>query len=83
VGEPEVLPHLQPARAPGDGLVELRAQRTGRVVGGQRGPVEVAEGDEPAGVGAVVAREVGVELVAPAPVEVDDGRDVVRVEHRH
>ena len=35
-------------------------------------PVEPAEGREPAGVGAVVAIEVRLELVAPSAVEVDD-----------
>ena len=49
------------------------------IAGGGKPPVELAEGEEAAGVGAVVALEVRLELGVPAAVEVDRRLDPVVV----
>ncbi len=81
--EAEVLPDLEAARAgvarspqalDEDIGVEARAA--------DRAQVDVAERDEAAGVRAVVAIEVALELVAPEAVEVDDRLDADLVERR-
>ncbi len=74
----EVLPHLQAVGAPVDGLRELPGQVLEAVLRAGR-PVDVAERGEAAGMGAVVAVEVLVQLGAPPPVEVDHGADVAAV----
>ena len=81
--EPEVLPDLETprsrvARSPqalDQGIaVEARAA--------DRAQIDVAERDEAVGVGAVVAVEVALELVAPETVQVDDRLDADLVERR-
>ena len=77
--EPEILPDLESPgagsqRAPQAVRQALTEPRRRRLA-----PIEVAEGDEAPGVTAVVAFQVGLELGAPASVEIDDRPQVERV----
>ena len=79
--EPEVLPDLEAARAGVARAPQALDEHVGveaRAADGAQ--VDVAERDEAAGVRAVVAVEVALELVAPEAVEVDDRLDAHLVE---
>jgi hypothetical protein len=71
-GQAQVLPDLDPTGAGRPGRLQAPDQRRGRVGPAQGRPVQVTVGGEAAGMGAVVAVEVGLQLLAPAAVQVDD-----------
>ncbi len=70
--EPEILPHLEPPGAGGQRAPQAARQALAESRRRRLGPVEVAEGREAARPASVVAPQVGLELVAPEPVEIDD-----------
>jgi glutamine---fructose-6-phosphate transaminase (isomerizing) len=77
-GQAEVLPHLEPAGAGCRGGGQVGDEPLGGPVLEQPSPVELGERHEPAGVRLVVPLEVLRQLAGSA-VEIDHGRDVVRV----
>jgi len=77
----EVLPYLQAARAGACRFLERSHQRRGSAGPVELRPVEVAEREEPARMGAVVAIEVVLQLAAPTAVEVHDRLEVAVVHH--
>lgn len=80
--EAEVLPDLDPAGAAGAAVLERALQRTDTAGLDHPVPVELAEGREPPLVRGVVALDVGGDLLAPHPVEVDHRGDAAGVHGR-
>ena len=76
---PRSFQTLRPRRPRRHRAPQRLDQAVGPVGPVQQTPVEVAEREEPSGMGAVVTFEILLELPAPAPIEVHHGAHVARV----
>src|SRR5690348_9942652 len=81
IAQAQSLPHLEPPRTPVHTILQLPGHTSAEVWLGDHSPVAMSEGHEAIGVGTVVAIEIGLQLIAPHAVQVDDGLDIALVEN--